>query len=132
MDVWLAPEAAQYLKALRLTADDRGLKGFLIGHRRGGRFIVERILPGGSSLAGILAGFPDVESIFDNRILGFFLIAPTDKDKNHLLAPSFTGRLVLEIRLGPRIRKPIRAFTVEFTGRFRLHPLPLAGPAPEG
>lgn len=130
MDAWLAPEAALHFKALGLTAGKKGMTGFLIGHRRGGRWIVERILPAASTPAGILPRFHEIEKIFDDRILGFFLLNPGDTDKKRLLVPSFTGRLVLEMRSGQRIQRPIRAFTVEFAGQFRLNPLPLAGLPP--
>ncbi|MDW7760158.1 MAG: hypothetical protein SCM96_05925 [Acidobacteriota bacterium] len=128
MDAWLAPEAAHHLKALALTSGGRKMKGYLIGHIRGGRRIVESILPAGSSSAGLLSRLQDIETVFDGRILGFFLFNPADKDKKRFLAPACTERLVLEIRSGSRTRRPIRAFNVEFTGRFRLTAIPLAGP----
>lgn len=131
MDVWLAPEAAHHLKALELTPAGRNGKGYLIGHIRGGRRIVERILPAGSSSAGLLSRLQDIETVFDGRILGFFLFNPTDKDRKRFLTPACTERIFLEIRAGRRTRRPIRAFNVEFTGRFRLTSISLAGPPAE-
>lgn len=126
MDVFITPEARREIEALRVVRPTASTWGFLVGHKRGFRFIVEKIFPAGSGRTlpdeRVLAG---LDRIWPGRVIGLFAVRLSAPVKKAVLGPMFYGKLVLE--LGSTARKPsIRPSIVEFERRFFLAPVPLA------
>ena len=131
MDVLIIPEARREMDALRAFGPRPGTWGVVVGHRRGPRFIVEKVAAGGSpgtvpgerSLAGIAKVWP-------GRIIGIAVVRPDAAFKKALLGPAWYGKLVLE--LAGSLKAPaLRPHVVEFERRFFLDPIALASAAKE-
>ena len=134
MDVLITGEARRDIEALEILAPKAQAWGFLLGHKRGFRFIVEQAFA-----AGERAAVPSVErlhaldALWGGRLLGLYAIYPAPAVRRAAAAPYFCGRLFLDIRRGRgRARQSVlRPFVVEFDGRFRLTPTALR-PGPKG
>jgi hypothetical protein len=128
MDAYLTVEVRRSLEAVGLLG---GAQGYLIGHRRGPRFFVESLVPtaGGRSFSG--RDLRALERVLGATAIGFFAVGPgRAAAKKDTLRPFGCGKLFLEA--GPRRGRSLhlRAFVVEFDGKFGHEPVPLA-PAPE-
>lgn len=126
MDAYLTPDARRNLEAAMLAAGKPGAAGFLTGHVRGGRFIVEGFVPA----AGVeAAADPDIYFKLDRlqpgRIIGFFLPSASPASRRLFLRPHACGRLILTpMRAGVR-GTSWQGFSVEFDGRFSLNSCPI-------
>ncbi|MBE3129463.1 MAG: hypothetical protein IMZ54_01945 [Acidobacteria bacterium] len=125
MDVFITPEARREIEALRVARPTAATWGFLVGHKRGFRFIVEKVFPAGSGRAlpdeRVLAG---LDRIWPGGVIGLFAVRLSAPVKKAVLGPMFYGKLVLE--LGSTARKQsVRSFVVEFKRKFFLSPVPL-------
>ncbi|MCX6570485.1 MAG: hypothetical protein NT006_03560 [Candidatus Aminicenantes bacterium] len=126
MDVFITPEARREIEALRVVRPAASTWGLLVGHKRGFRFIVEKVFPAGSGRTlpdeRVLAG---LDGIWPGGVIGLFTVRLSAPVKKAVLGPMFYGKLVLD--LGSTVRKPsIRPSIVEFERRFFLAPVPLA------
>jgi hypothetical protein len=128
MDVYLTEEAQRSVEALALLG---GARGYLIGHRRGPRFFVESLVPaaGGRPFSG--ADLRALERVLGATAIGFFAVGPGwAAAKKETLRPFGCGKLFLEARPRQGQSLELRAFAVEFDGKFGHEPVPLA-PAPD-
>jgi hypothetical protein len=105
--------------------------GYLIGHRRGLRVYIESVIPAGKGHAFTVEQFHLLDDIYDGRAVGFFFFGGGRSAKNRVLQPFAYGKIVLEVRPGGRRKPALKAFSVEYKGRFTLLPVPLAS-SPEG
>jgi len=124
MDVYLTPDARRSLEALTLLG---GGRGYLMGHRRGPRFIVEALVPaaGRRPLSG--NDVRALDRVFGGPVLGFFAAGSgRSAAKKEALRPFGCGRIFLEARRGGGTGLSLEAFSVEFRGGFILAPLPVA------
>jgi hypothetical protein len=126
MDVFITPEARREIEALRVARPAASTWGILIGHKRGFRFIVEKVFPAGSGRARpderIVA---ELDRIWPGRVIGLFAVRPGTDFCRAVLGPFLYGKLVL--RLGPSGRKfSMRPSVVEFERKFFLAPVALA------
>lgn len=126
VDYLLTGDARRTLEALVLLG---GARGYLLGHRRGARIIVEALVPAapGRPLSG--NGLRALEKVFGRPPVGFFsagrgLAAAASETRR----PFGYGKLHLEARSRGGRSPEVRAFIVEFDGAFRHVPVP---PAPE-
>jgi hypothetical protein len=126
MDVLIIPEAQREIEALMVLRPRPGAWGVVVGHRRGSRFIVEKLLPAGSPGTvpdeRMLAG---LEKIWMGRIIGLLAVRPGAALKKTLLGPAWYGKLVLQMT-GPAKAPVLRSSVVEFKRNFFLEPVPLA------
>ena len=126
MDVLIIPEAQREIDALNVFSPRSGTWGVVVGHRRGSRFIVEKLLPAGSpgtvpderTLAGL-------ERIWTERIIGLLAVRPGAAFKKALLGPAWYGKIVLQMT-GPAKAPILRSSVVEFKRNFFFDPVPLA------
>jgi hypothetical protein len=128
MDAYLTSEARRSLEALALLG---GARGYLIGHRRGPRFFVESLVPAAGSRSFSGTDLRALERVLGAAVIGFFAVGPgRAAAKKETLRPFGCGKLFLEAlpRRGQSLE--LRAFAVEFDGKFGHEPVPLA-PAPE-
>jgi hypothetical protein len=126
VDVFITPEARREIEAMRVARPAASAWGFLVGHKRGFRFIVEKAFPAGSGRAlpseRVLAG---LDRIWPGGVIGLFAVRLSAAFKKAVLGPAWYGKLVLG--LGSNARKQsVRLFTVEFEKEFFLASAPLA------
>lgn len=125
----ITPEARQELEALMALRPKPGTWGALIGHRRGPRYIVEKVVAAGSP-----GTVPDVKTlerldvVWPGRTIGLVAVRPGAAFKKAVLGPAWYGKVLLETG-GPAGAPPLRASLVEFERRFHLAPLPIAADA---
>jgi hypothetical protein len=130
VDVFLTDDAERSLKALSLLSES-GQCGYLIGHRRGPRVYVEAIIPAGKGHSFPIEQFHLLDDVYDGRTVGFFFFGGGRRAERRILQPFAYGKIVLEARPGGRRAPALKAFSVEYDGRFTLSPVPLAS-SPEG
>jgi hypothetical protein len=126
MDAYLTVEARRSLEAFALLG---GARGYLIGHRRGPRFVVEALVPaaGGRPFSG--ADLRTLDRVLGATVIGFFAVGPGRPAANKdALRPFGCGKLFLEARLEARKALVLKAFSVEYDGDFVLSPVPIASP----
>ena len=126
MDAYLTAEAQRSLEALLLLG---GARGYLVGHRRGPRFIVEACIPAaeGRRLSG--ADLRALDRVFDASPIGFFAAGSgRSAVRKEVLRPFGCGKLYLEARLDAQKGLAIKAFSVEYGGAFSLSPVAIASP----
>ena len=126
MDVLITPEARTELEALRAFRPRPGTWGVLVGHKRGPRFIVEKVLAAGSP--GTVPGeklLESLDAVWPGRTIGLVAVRPGAAFKKAARGPAWYGKLVLEI--AGTARAPVsRPLVVEFERRFFLDPIPFA------
>ncbi len=122
----IIPEAQREIDALLAFRPRRGTWGVVVGHRRGSRFIVEKLLPAGNPGTvpdeRMLAG---LEMIWAGRIIGLLAVRPGAALRKALLGPAWYGKLVLQVT-GPAKAPVFRSSVVEFKRNFFLEPVSLA------
>ena len=125
MDAYLSREAQQSLAALSLVSSNRSSDGFLIGHKRGHRLFVEKILASMKGFFPSLKKYHELDELYEGQLLGFFSFRPDEKKINRLLAPHAYGKLFLEINLNPQKRLKIKSYVVAYEQDFFLSPIKL-------
>lgn len=126
MDVYLGEEARRHLRAQALELPRRKARGLLLGHRRGGRFFVERIYPCPFRLFPSARLYRDLDGVFEGRIVGFYRSGRFSRSDAGKSPPFAANKLVLEINAGPKTGLALRPFVVEYSGAFYLAPVALA------
>ena len=126
VDYLLTGEARRMLEALALLG---GGRGYLLGHRRGPRIIVEALVPAAPDRPLSGDGLRALEKVFGRPPVGFYaagrgLAAAAAETRR----PFGYGKLHLEARARGGNVLEVRAFVVEFDGAFRHVSVP---PAPE-
>lgn len=124
MDAFIAADARQAFDALTTLSPGRKLLGVLIGHKRGHRFIVERIFPAPPGFRLDERDILRADEAFAGRAIGFFASGDMARLKAALRGPAAAGRLLLSVRTEKR-GPAFKAYAVDFDGRFRFVPLPL-------
>lgn len=124
MDFLLTGDARRMLEAL---AHLGGGRGYLLGHRRGPRIIVEALVPAASGRPLSGGGLRALEKVFGRAPVGFFavgrgLVAAAAEIRR----PFGYGKLHLEARSRGGKILGVRASVVEFDGAFRHAPVPPA------
>ena len=126
MDVLIAPEARRELEALQVFKPKPGTWGVLVGHRRGARFIVEKLLPAGAAGTvpdeGLLAG---LDVVWPARTIGLVAVHPGAAFRKAACGPTWYGKVLLELAgtsKAPRLRPSV----IEFERKFFLAPIDLA------
>jgi hypothetical protein len=131
MDVFIVPEAQREIDTLLALWPRPGAWGVIIGHRRGPRFIVEKVAgagnPGTMPDERILA---ELERIWPGRIIGIAVLRPNAAFKKAALGPAWYGKLIL-VASGSVKAPALRPYVVEFCRRFFLDAVPFAPPVKE-
>lgn len=128
MDVLITPEARREVEALRIVRPAPATWGALIGHKRGFRFIVEKVFPAGSGRVlpnGRL--LDELDRVWPGRIIGLYAVRPGAAFKKAVLGPAWYGKLIIHMSLSAKT-PGIRPFVVEFERIFFLARIPLVTP----
>lgn len=121
MDAYVSAKARQFLKAQIILG--ARLDGFLLGHKRGHRLFVEEILPTQRGFFPSLEKYISLNTLFTDRIIGFFSFTPDDSTTRKILAPFAQGKLFLDITPGDSKKLDIKSYTVDFDEKFYLSPV---------
>ncbi len=122
MDVYLTREAQAALQALALLSAGES-EGFLLGHERGGRRLVEKVLPTVRGFFPSDEAFAASDRALGGAVIGFYSFAPAKARLKRILAPLACQSVFLDAsRLRSGRGKP-RAFLIEFERTFRLRPV---------
>jgi hypothetical protein len=87
---------------------------------------VEAILPAGKGHTFTVEQFHLLDTLYDGRTVGFFFFGGERSAQKRILQPFAYGKIVLEVRPDGRRAPALKAFSVEYKGRFTLSPVPLA------
>ena len=126
MDVYISDEAWQGLRAEAVEPSRRKASGLLLGHRRGGRFYVERIHPFPFALVSKAQSYLRLDRIFRGTIIGFYFSGRHSKALARKLPPFSTNKLYLEFDRHPKKELVLKPALVEYTNSFQLVPVALA------
>jgi hypothetical protein len=124
VDTYITAEARQALEALNALSPRKKLFGILIGHKRGHRFIVEKIFPATAGFGLGPSNILRLDELFAGRAVGFYASGDVARLKARLRQPAAAGRLLITGRAGKHA-PDLKALAVDFDGRFRFVPLPL-------
>ncbi len=125
MDAYLSPEACRSLIALRLLSSNSIPDGFLIGHKRGHRFFVEKIFPSLEGFFPSLEKYQEVDKFFEGKILGFFFFRLNENKIKKISAPFAYSKLLLEINLHAQKEMEIKPYIIDRDKEFFLLPIKL-------
>ncbi len=125
MDAYLSRESYQTLEALSLLAPRSNPTGLLIGHKRGHRYIVERILPTPSGMLISPQKYFDLDRVLDGKIIGFFSAQANDHKTKRILSPFAYGKLFLEVKRSSKSQIKVKPFVVDYAKEFFLTPIRL-------
>ncbi len=125
MDAYLSGEAHQSLTALSLIHPSSIPDGFLIGHKRGHRFFVERIFSSMKGFFPSLKKYHEMDKLFEGKLIGFYSYTIDEKKTKKILAPYAFGKLFLEISLNPQKKMIIKSFVIDHEKKFILLPIRL-------
>lgn len=117
MDALLTRNARQAVEAAVLGSRRRAA-GILLGHKRGGRFIIDRIAPSGPGAFPGLKEYIRLSSILGGDIIGFFSNSPAGDVRRKTPPPFSVGKLFLSVRAGRNGRLASRAFVIDYAGRW--------------
>lgn len=126
MDVYLSEEAWQHLRAQALESPGRKARGLLLGHRRGGRFFVERIYPCPFGPFPSARKYWALDSVFEGKIIGFYFSGRRKGPAAGKWPPFSYNKLYLEFDPHPEKGLTLRPAVVEYSGSFHLVPAALA------
>jgi hypothetical protein len=125
MEVFLSKEAKQSISALQCCLSNTNTDGFLIGHKRGNMFIVERILPSSTGFYPSPEKYFELKKGFDDRILGFYSFRMSDRKSRKILTPFAFGKIFLSLDSENSDRLEIKPFAIEYDRKFFLLPISL-------
>jgi hypothetical protein len=125
MDAYLSGEAHQSLTALSLIHPSSIPDGFLIGHKRGHRFFVEKIFSSTKGFFPSLKKYHELDKLFKGKLIGFYSYAINEKNTKKILAPFASGKLFLEVSLNPQKKMTIQSYVIDHEKKFILLPVKL-------
>ena len=125
MEVTLSREAELLIRAGRVPARTPPLEGYLLGHRRGPVFFVERLLPFGPVFSLSEDENRRIGRLFEGTILGRFSFRAGPARRRRVLRPGYYGTLFGQAGRGRTGRLRLEMFLVEYDRTFYLKPLPV-------
>ncbi|MDD8027418.1 MAG: hypothetical protein PHI34_13005 [Acidobacteriota bacterium] len=123
MDAILTTDARMTLASAAAVSKGAFPAGFLTGHIRGGRFIVEGFVAADAAALADPEIYFRLDALTSGRIIGFLLPASSPASLRPLLRPHAGGKLVLTPKRGQGRRPSWRGFSVEFDGKFFFAPV---------
>lgn len=125
MEVLLSEEVIQSFSALQCGLSDTNTDGFLIGHKRGDLFFIEKIF---SSQKGFFSSdqkYFAMKQNLDDKILGFYSFQTTDSKLKKILAPIAYGKIFLRLDRDKTDQWVIIPYAIEHDQDFFLLPIEL-------
>jgi len=128
MDVYLSREAYQFLISLNLFSSKPKMDGLLLGHKRGSRFFVEKILPAEKGFYSFFENYLAADKYFKGKLLGFFTFESDEKKIKKNLLPFNFGQLFLDIHSNKKKKMTIKSYIIDYENDFYLSPIDLRLP----
>jgi len=125
MQVFLSKEASHSITALQCYLPNANTYGFLIGHKRGNMFFVEKILPSPKGFFPSPQKYFQLKKKLDDKILGFYSFRANDTQLKKILTPFAYGKIFLSLDLDKSDRLEIKPFAIEHDQNFFLQPIKL-------
>lgn len=125
MDVYLPLEAFRSLEALNTLNPSSGGDGLLIGHKRGHRYFIEKIFPTHKGFFSSCKKYLELNTLFDNKVIGFFSFRPNEKKMKKIFKPFAYGQLFIELRAQENKKIKITPYVIDFENDFFITPIPL-------
>jgi len=125
MEVFLSKEASQSFSALQCGLPNMNTDGFLIGHKRGNMFFVEKILPSSKGFFSSPQKYFKLKKRLGDKILGFYSFQMNERQLKKILTPFAYGKIFIHLDLDITDRLEIKPFAIEHDQNFFLQPLNL-------
>ncbi len=125
MDVYLSEATYKSFAALILASSRSSSDGFLIGHKRGHRFFVEKIFPCTPGFFPSLKKYHELDKLYDGKLIGFFSFNPEEEKIKKILAPFACGKLFLKISSNKQKKMTIKSYEIDYENEFFLLPVVL-------
>ncbi|MEE8605907.1 MAG: hypothetical protein V3S65_11045 [Candidatus Aminicenantaceae bacterium] len=125
MEVLLSEEVIQSFSALQCGLSDTNTDGFLIGHKRGDLFFIEKIFPSQKGFFSSDQKYFAMKQNLDDKILGFYSFQTTDSKLKKILAPIAYGKIFLRLDRDKTDQWVIIPYAIEHDQDFFLLPIEL-------
>jgi len=125
MEVFLSAEAIQSLSAIQCCLSSTITDGFLIGHKRGGMFFIEKTLPSQKGFFSSQRKYFELRQKLEDKIIGFYSFQTNESKLKKILAPLAYGKIYLRLDLDKTNRLEIKPFVIEHDRGFFLLPIKL-------
>ncbi|HDJ23276.1 MAG: hypothetical protein B5M54_02370 [Candidatus Aminicenantes bacterium 4484_214] len=118
MFVYLSDEAREYFSSLATCSLNENPNGFLLGHKRGSSFIVERGVPGRKNLFDSPQEFSNLIQSFPRQLIGFYTLSPPSQWASKLFQPITAGLLLLQLEIKAIKKINYHPYLIDFEGHF--------------
>jgi len=125
MEVLLSEEVIQSFSALQCGLSDTNTDGFLIGHKRGNMFFIEKIFPSQKGFFSSYQKYLAMKKNLYDKILGFYSFQTTDSKLKKILAPIAYGKIFLRLDRDKTDQLVIKPYAIEYDQDFFLLPIDL-------
>ena len=113
MEVMLSAEAIQFLSALQCDLSSTNTDGFLIGHKRGDMFFIEKIFPSQKGFFSSNHKYLAIKQSLDDKILGLYSCQTTESTLKKILTPIAYGKIFLRLDRDKTDQWEIKPFAIE-------------------
>lgn len=129
MDAYLSKEAYHSLVGLNNISPNPNIDGLLIGHKRGHRFFIEKILPTKKGFYSSFENYLATDKHFGGKLIGFFTFQLDEKKMKKIFLPFAYGKLFLDIK-PTKEKMQIKSYIIDYEKDFFLSPVELTHPKP--
>jgi hypothetical protein len=125
MEIFLSKEASKAISALQTGHVNTNTDGFLIGHKRGNMYFVEKIFPSSKGFFSTLEELLTTKKKLEDKILGFYSFRTTEGKLKKILSPAAFGKIYLQIDRNKKNIWEVNPFIIEHDKDFYLLPVDL-------
>ena len=123
MEVLLSQEVTQSFSALKQGLSNSNTDGFLIGHKRGSMFFIEKIFPSQKGFFPSYRDYFEIKKTLEDKILGFYSFQVTESKLKKILAPMAYGKIFLRFDRDKKAQWVIKSFVIEHDKDFFMQPI---------
>lgn len=125
MEVFLSKEVIQSLAALQSGLPGATGDGFLIGHKRGSVFFVEKAVPSQKGFFFSWQNYFELSEKLDDKICGFYSFRTSESRLKKILSPLAYGKIFLRLEPDHTHRLGIESFVIAYDREFFLQQIEL-------
>lgn len=111
--------------ALQCGLSKTNADGFLIGHKRGDMFFIEKIFPSQKYFFSSDREFLALKQKLDDKILGFYSFQTTETTLKKILVPITYGKIFLRLDRDKKKQWVTTSYVIEYDKDFFLLPIDL-------
>ena len=123
MEVLLSKDVIQSFSALQCGLSDTNTDGFLIGHKRGDLFFIEKIFPSQKDYFASEKEFFTIKQKLHDKILGFYSFKTTETKLKKILKPIGYGKIFLRFDRDKKNQWASKSYVIEHDQDFHLLPV---------